>query len=56
MRYIVVDDQRHIRHIDAAGHHIGGYQHINLAVTKIQHRLIPFVLLQIAMHRARVNS
>ena len=54
MRHIVIDDERHIGHIDTAGHHIGSYQHVHFAVPKIQHHLIPFVLLEVRMHRARV--
>ena len=55
MRHIVVDDQRHIRHIDAAGNHIGCYQHIYLSVPEIEHHLIAFVLLQVRMHGMRVD-
>ena len=54
MRHVVIDHQRHIGHIDSAGYHIGRYQHIDLSVPKIQHDLIPFTLLQVRMHRARV--
>ena len=50
MRHIVVDDQRHIRHINTAGHHVGGYQHVYLAIPEIQHHLVAFVLLQVRMH------
>ena len=55
MRYVVVDDQRHIRHIDAAGNHIGGYQHVYLSVPEIEHHLFAFVLLQVRMHGMRVD-
>ena len=54
MRYVVIDHQRHIGHIDTTGHYIGSHQHIHLAVPKIQHHLVPFVLFQVAMHRTRV--
>ena len=55
MRHIVVDDQRHICHIDAAGNHIGGYQHVYLSVPEIEHHLVAFVLLQVRMHGMRVD-
>ena len=55
MRHIVVDDQRHIRHIDAAGNHIGRYQHVYLSVPEIEHHLIALVLLQVRMHGMRVD-
>ena len=55
MRHIVVDDQRHIRHIDAAGNHIGGYQHVYLSVPEIEHHLIAFVLLKVRMHRMCID-
>ena len=54
MRHVVVDDQWYIGHVNAAGHDIGGYQHIDLSVPKIKHDLITFVLLEVRMHRARI--
>ncbi len=54
MRYVVVDDQGHIRHVYTARDDIRGDQHGYLAVLEIQHHLIAFALLQVAMHRARV--
>ena len=54
MRHIVIDHQRQIGHIDTTGHYIGSHQHIHLAVPEVEHHLIPFVLLQVTMHRARI--
>ena len=54
VRYVVVDYQRNIRHVDATGYDVSSHQHVYLPVPEIQHHLIPFVLLQVAMHRARV--
>ena len=54
MRHIVVDDQRHIRHIYASRHNIGSYQHAYLAVPEIEHYLVALMLLEVAVHRARV--
>ena len=55
MRYIIIDDQWHIRHVNTTRHNIRCHQHINLPVPKIQHHLIALCLLEIAMHRVRVN-
>jgi hypothetical protein len=55
MRHVVVDHQRYVRHVNTAGYDVCGYQHIDLAVSEIQHHLIAFALLQVAVHRARVN-
>ena len=55
MRHVIIDDQRHIRHVDTARHHIRRHQHIDLAVSEIEHHLVAFVLLQVAMHRPRVD-
>ena len=54
MRHVIIDNERHVRHVYASCHHIGGDQHTHLAVPKIEHHLVAFVLLQIAVHRARV--
>ena len=55
MRHVEVDHQRYIGYVNTAGHDVGGYQHSYLAITKIKHHLVTFVLLQITMHRTRVN-
>ena len=47
--HIIVDDGVHIRNIDAAGGHIGGNQHIDLAGLKALHDAVAFRLAQIAM-------
>jgi hypothetical protein len=54
MRHVVIDDERHIGHIDAARHDIRRHQHPYLTIPKIEHDLVAFVLLQVRMHRARV--
>ena len=54
MRHIVIDDQRHIGHVNTTRDDVCRYQHTYLAVLKIQPDLIAFVLLKVAMHRARV--
>ena len=55
MRYIIIDDERYVRHVNPSRHHIRSHQDIDLAIPEIQHHLVTFVLLQVAMHRARVN-
>ena len=54
MRHVIIDDERNVRHVNTACHHIGGDQYSHLAVTEIEHDLVTLVLLQVAMHRARV--
>ena len=54
MRHVVVDDQRHIRHVDTARDDIRSNQHGYLPVAEIEHHLVAFVLLEVAVHRARV--
>ena len=54
MRHIVIDDQRHIRHVNTAGDDVRSNQHTYLTVLEIQHHLVAFVLLKVAMHRTRV--
>ena len=55
VRHIEIDDQRHVRHVNASRDDIGSHQDRNLSVPEIQHHLVSFVLLEVAMHRARVN-
>ena len=55
MGNVIIDNQRNIRHVDAAGYDIRSYQHTYLAVLEIEHHLVPLTLLQVTMHRARVN-
>ena len=54
MRHIVIDDQRHISHINTSRDDVCRHQHTYLTVLEIQHNLVAFILLKVAMHRARV--
>jgi len=55
MGHIVVDNQRYIGHIDASCDDICRHKDVNLRITEIQHNLVTFVLIKVAMHRVRVN-
>ena len=54
MRYVIIDDERYVRHINTACHDVGSDQYTHLAVAKIKHDLVALILFQIAVHRARV--
>ena len=56
VRHVIVYYQRHVRHVYSARHDIRCHQHIDLAVAESQHDLVPLVLLQVAVHGARVNT
>ena len=55
-RHIEIDYQRYIVDIDPSRHDIRGHEHIDLPVTKIQHHLVALLLLQVAVHGARIQS
>ena len=55
VRHIIVNHQRYIGHINSAGHHVGRHQHTYLTVPEIKHHLVTFMLLEVAMHRMRIN-
>ena len=47
---VVVDDQRYVGDVDAAGDDVGGDEDGYLAVAKIKHDLVALVLLEIGVH------
>ena len=47
---VVVDDERYVGDVNAAGDDVGGDQDGYLAVTKIEHDLVALVLLEIGVH------
>ena len=55
VRHIVVDHERYIGHIYAPRDHIRSHQHGYLAILEIEHHLVPLVLFEVAVHRARVD-
>jgi hypothetical protein len=55
VRHIIVDDKRNIGDINASRDDVCGHEYTHFPVPEIQHDLISFVLLQITMHRTRVN-
>ena len=55
VRHIIIDDERNVCHVYAARHHIRGHEHVYLAILKIQHDLVALFLLQVRMHRVRVD-
>ena len=55
MRYIIIDDERHVRHIYPSRHDIRSDENIYFSVPKIQHHLIPLRLLEVGVHCTRVN-
>ena len=54
MGYIIIDHQRDVRHVYSTRYHIRRHQHIDLSVSEIQHHLVAFALLEVAVHSARV--
>ena len=56
VRYVVVDHERHVGHVYTARDDIRSHQYVDLAVAKIQHHLVAFLLLQVAMHRSGVDT
>ena len=55
MRYVIIDDKRHIGDVDTSRDHIGGDEDCHLTIPEIQHHLVPLLLLEIGVHSARVN-
>ncbi len=55
VRYIVVDNQRHIVHIYTTGDDVGGYEYIHFAVAEIEHYLVPLFLLEVGEHCPSVD-
>ena len=53
--HIVVDNGVHIGNVNAAGRHIGGHQHINLARLKARHNAVALRLRQIAVQAIHVE-
>ena len=55
VRYIIIDDKRHIGDVDTSRDHIGSDEDRHLTIPEIQHHLVPLLLLEIGVHSARVN-
>ena len=47
--HVVVDDSVHVRHVDAAGRHVGGHQNGQLAVPEVLHDLVALLLGEVAV-------
>ncbi len=56
MRDIVVDDHRYIIDIDTTTDDIGGYEYAHLTIPEVEHHLVAFFLLQVAVHRLSIQS
>ena len=50
-RHIKVDHVAHVRHVDAARQHVGGHEHIGLAVAEARQRALALVLAAVSVNR-----
>ena len=53
--HVIVDDHGDVVYVDAAGHDVGGHEHVYLVALELVHDVVTLGLLQVGVHLAAVH-